>query len=41
MASSGLFRIGIVGFLIVAVLDVLVAWALHILLAPVSRNLSL
>ena len=41
MASSGLFRLGIVGFLTVAVLDVLVAWALHILLEPVSRNLSL
>jgi hypothetical protein len=41
MASSELFRIGIGCFLIVAVLDVLVAWALHILLEPVSRNLSL
>jgi Domain of unknown function (DUF4386) len=41
MASSGLFRIGIFCFLLVAVLDVLVAWALHILLEPVNRNLSL
>ena len=39
-ASSGLFRIGIFCFLIVTVLDVLVAWALHVLLEPVARNLS-
>jgi Domain of unknown function (DUF4386) len=40
-ASSGLFRLGIVCFLIVAMLDVIVAWALHVLLEPVSKNLSL
>jgi hypothetical protein len=41
VASIGLFRLGIVCFLIVAVLDVIVAWALHVLLEPVSKNLSL
>lgn len=41
MASAGLFRIGICSFLIVAILDVVVAWALYILLAPVNKNLSL
>jgi Domain of unknown function (DUF4386) len=41
LASSELFRIGIGCFLIVAVLDVIVAWALHVLLAPVNKSLSL
>lgn len=41
MASAGLFRIGIFVFLIVAILDVVVAWALYILLKPVSKSLSL
>ena len=41
MASAGLFRIGIVCFLIVAILDVVVAWALYSLLKPVNQSLSL
>jgi Domain of unknown function (DUF4386) len=41
MGSSELFRIGIFCFLIVAVLDVIVAWALHVLLEPVNKSLSL
>jgi Domain of unknown function (DUF4386) len=41
LANAGLFRLGIVGFLVVAVLDVIVAWALYVLLEPVSKNLSL
>jgi len=41
MASAGLFRIGIVIFLIVAILDVVVAWALYILLKSVNKSLSL
>lgn len=41
VASAGLFRIGIVIFLIVAILDVVVAWALYILLKPVNKSLSL
>ena len=41
LASSELFRIGISYFLIVAVLDVIVAWTLHVLLEPVNQSLSL
>jgi Domain of unknown function (DUF4386) len=41
VASNGLFRIGIGCFLLVAVLDVVVAWALYVLLEPVSKSLSL
>jgi Domain of unknown function (DUF4386) len=41
VASNGLFRIGISCFLVVAVLDVLVAWGLHVLLEPVNKSLSL
>jgi hypothetical protein len=40
-ASQGLFRTGIATFLIVAILDVIVAWALYYLLKPVDRSLSL
>lgn len=41
LASAGSFRVGIFFFLIVAILDVVVAWALYILLKPVNSNLSL
>lgn len=41
VASEGLFRIGIAAFLIVIMLDVLVAWALYVLLRPVDRTLAL
>jgi len=41
MASVGIFRAGICIFLIVAVLDVVVAWALYVLLKPVNRSFSL
>lgn len=41
MASPELFRIGIFVFLIVAILDVVVAWALYILLKPVNKSLTL
>lgn len=40
-ASEGLFRIGICFFLIVAVLDIIVAWALYVFLKPINRSLSL
>jgi hypothetical protein len=40
-ASMGLFRMGIVLLLLVAVLDVLVAWGLYVLLEPVSKSLAL
>lgn len=39
-AAQGLFRSGIAAFLIVIVLDVVVAWALYVLLAPVNRTLA-
>jgi hypothetical protein len=41
VASNGLFRIGVCCFLVVAVLDVVVAWALYVLLEPVNKSLSL
>lgn len=41
IASQGLFRIGICSFLIVAILDVVVAWALYILLEPINKSLAL
>jgi len=40
-ASEGLFRTGIAAFLIVIVLDVLVAWALYVLLRRVNETLAL
>jgi len=39
--SEGLFRAGITAFLVVIVLDVLIAWALYKLLRPVNSDLSL
>jgi hypothetical protein len=41
MGSAGLFRIGIGFFLIVAILDVVAAWALYLFLKPVDRSISL
>ena len=41
MASEGLFRGGIAAFLIVIILDIVVAWALYVLLRPVNRPLAL
>lgn len=41
IASERLFRISICSFLIVAILDVVVAWALYVLLKPVNKSLSL
>ena len=41
MADESLFRIGICSFIIVIILDVLVAWALYVLLKPVNKSLSL
>ena len=35
------FRLGICSFIIVIILDVVVAWALYILLKPVNKSLSL
>ena len=41
MANEVLFRSGIASWLIVLMADVVVAWALYILLKPVNRSLSL
>jgi hypothetical protein len=41
IASQNLFRIGICCLLINAILDVVVAWALYIVLKPVNKSLSL
>jgi hypothetical protein len=41
LANEMLFRFAIGGFVVVALLDVLVAWALYVLLKPVNENLSL
>lgn len=39
--SEGLFRAGIAAFLVALVLDIVLAWALYLLLAPTNRNLAL
>lgn len=41
MTNELLFRIGIFSFIVVAILDVVVAWALYVLLKPVNKSLSL
>jgi len=41
LASEGIFRIGIISFVIVAILDVVVAMALYILFKPIYKSLSL
>ncbi len=41
MAKEILFRSGIFGYIIVVVLDVVVAWALYIFLKPVNKSISL
>jgi hypothetical protein len=39
--SEGLFRIGMVSFLVIFAVDVIVAWALYVLFKKVDQNLSL
>ena len=41
IALDGLFRVGIAAFLVVILLDVVVAWSLYVLLRPANRNLAL
>jgi hypothetical protein len=41
MANEFQFRIGICSFVIVIILDVLVAWGLYVFLKPVKKSLSL
>ncbi|MBT7430075.1 MAG: DUF4386 domain-containing protein, partial [Ilumatobacter sp.] len=38
--SEGLFRLGLVSFLVVFVLDVIVAWALYIVFRNANRDVS-
>jgi len=40
-ASEGQFRFSIFLLLLVAILDIIVAWALYVFLKPVNRSLSL
>lgn len=39
-ASEALFRAGILGFVLVLILDVVVAWGLYYVLKPVNKSLS-
>jgi hypothetical protein len=41
MGHDTLFRMGILSFVIMVIFDVLLAWALYLLLKPVNRDLSL
>ena len=41
MANELLFRIGIFSFVIMVIFDVVLAWALYVLLKPASKSLSL
>lgn len=41
VGSPGLFRSGVAALLIVILLDVVVAWALYVLLRPVNRTVAL
>jgi Domain of unknown function (DUF4386) len=39
--SMGLFRLGLLAFVVIFVLDVVVAWALHVVFRGVNRDISL
>ena len=41
LVNEGLFRIGICSLIVVAILDVVVAWALYEFLKPINKSLSL
>ena len=41
LASAGIFRAAIAAFLIIAILDIVVAWGLYILLRPTDASLAL
>jgi len=40
-SNESLFRLGIFGFIIVIICDILVSWSLYVLLKPVNHSLSL
>lgn len=39
--SEGLFRLGMLGFLVIVIVDLVVAWALYVLFRPAAADLSL
>lgn len=41
VASETLFRMGIAGFVIVAIFDLMVAWALYVFFKPINKSLAL
>lgn len=41
LANRGLFLVGLFSYVVVFICDVIVAWALYVLLIPVNRSLSL
>jgi len=41
VASQDSFRLGILGFMIVVILDIIAAWALYVFLRPVHKSISL
>src|SRR5690242_9506998 len=41
LVNKGLFTLGMFGYLITFIADIVVAWALYIFLKPVNENLSL
>ena len=41
LTAPGLFRLGILGFIIMVIFDLLLAWLLYLLLKPVNRDISL
>jgi hypothetical protein len=41
LASAGIFRAAIAAFLIIAILDIVVAWGLYVLLRPTNATLAL
>jgi hypothetical protein len=41
VGNEGQFRLGILGFIIMVIFDVVVAWALYIVFKPVNNSLSL
>lgn len=38
--SEGLFRAGLISFLAIVILDIVIAWALHIIFKPINSDLS-
>ena len=41
LASKGMFQLGIIGWILIAILDVIVAWALFRVFRPVSQRLAI